>query len=116
MLSPDLQRLLHIQEYCKNIQGFQHRFGSSFETFCSDLAFQQSVSFCILQIGELCSGLSEEYRKHTKEQVQWSAIKGMRNVVVHDYGNIKLELLWTTVIKDIPALMQFCDQQLADDE
>ena len=116
MLSPDLQRITHILEYCKNIQEHQLRFGSSFEVFKADLAYQQSVAFCILQIGELCGGLSEEYRGQTKSQIPWSAMRGMRNVVVHDYGNIKLELVWNTVTNDIPILKKFCEGQLGETE
>lgn len=116
MLSPDLQRIVHIREYCLNIQGFQLRFGATFEAFKSDLAYQQSVSFCILQIGELCNGLSEGYRKQTKAQIQWNSIRGLRNIVAHAYGSIKLDIIWDTITSDIPALKQFCDQQLAETE
>lgn len=116
MLPPDLQRIAHIREYCLNIQGFQLRFGTTFEAFKSDLAYQQSVSFSILQIGELCGGLSEEYRKQTKAQIQWNAIRGLRNIVAHDYSSVKLDILWDTISSDIPALKQFCDQQLAEAE
>ena len=116
MSRPDLQRIAHIREYCLNIQEFQLRFGTTFEAFQSDLAYQQSVSFCNLQLGELCGGLSEEYRKQTKAQIQWSAIQGMRNVVAHDYGNIQLELICNTISNDIPHLKDFCDQQLAEAE
>ena len=48
MLPHDLQSIAHIREYCLNIQGFQLRFGTTFEAFKSDLAYQQSVSFSIL--------------------------------------------------------------------
>ena len=55
MSRPDLQRIAHIREYCLNIQ-----VGTTFEAFQSDLEYQQSVSFCNLQIGELCGGLSDQ--------------------------------------------------------
>lgn len=116
MLSPDLQRIVHIREYCSNIQEFQLRFGTTFEAFKSDLAYQQSVSFCILQIGELCGGLSEQYRNETGGEIQWNAIKGLRNIVAHDYGSIKLDILWDIVMSDIPTLKQFCDRQLSEAE
>ena len=70
MLSLDLQRIAHIREYCINIQDNLARFGATFERFQSDLAFQQSIAFCVLQIGELCGGLSEEYRKKTSGEIQ----------------------------------------------
>lgn len=113
MLPPDLQRIAHIREYCVNIQDDITRFGSSFELFRADSTFQRSVSFCVLQIGELSNGLSEEYRKTTAESVQWNAIRGLRNIVAHAYGSIKLDILWDTITADIPALKEFCDEQLS---
>lgn len=113
MLPPDLQRIAHIREYCVSIQDDMARLGSTFELFQADSTFQRSVSFCILQIGELSNGLSEEYRKTTAESVQWNAIRGLRNIVAHAYGSIKLDILWDTITADIPTLKEFCDEQLS---
>lgn len=88
------------------------RYGASFETFDSDPDYQRSVSFCILQIGELSGKLSEEYRLETTKQVQWGPIKAMRNLVAHNYGSMSREIIWETAITDIPVLCEFCEQQL----
>ena len=53
MLSLDLQRILKIKEYCDDISNALTRYGISFEAFQEDTLYQYSVSFCILQIGEL---------------------------------------------------------------
>ena len=53
MLPPDLQRLEHIRDYCDEIQKTIARYGKSFDIFDADADYQRSVSFCILQIGEL---------------------------------------------------------------
>ena len=100
MLSPDLQRLEHIRDYCRKIQKSLLRHGNSEKEFNTDEEFQQAVAFSVLQIGELCNGLSEEYRRSTSGQVQWNAIRGLRNIIVHAYGSIKLNILWTVVTTD----------------
>lgn len=112
MMPPDLQRIAHIREYCCRIQRSLVRHDGSFAEFNTDEEFQQSVAFSVLQIGELCGGLSEEYRRSTGDAVQWNAIRGLRSIVVHAYGSIKLDILWDTVTQDIPALKEFCDGQL----
>ncbi len=53
MVLRDRQRLEKIAEYCEDILAAVARYGSSYDTFQSDRDFQHSVSFCILQIGEL---------------------------------------------------------------
>ena len=74
MLPPDAQRLAHIHDYCLEIRKPIERYGKSFETFDSDPDYQRSVSFCILQIGELSGKLSAEYRLETTKQIQWGPI------------------------------------------
>lgn len=112
MLPPDLQRIKHIRDYCVEIQKTIARYGNSFEIFDTDADYQRSISFSILQIGELSGGLSAEYRKETANRVQWGPIKGMRNLVAHNYGNMSREIIWETATVDIPVLESFCNEQL----
>ena len=88
------------------------RYGESFGAFDSDADYQRSVSFCILQIGELSGGLSAEFRKATADRIQWGPIKGMRNLVAHSYGSMSRDIIWETAVTDIPVLQEFCEQQL----
>lgn len=114
MLSPDLQRIKHIRDYCTEIEKTVTRYGRAFAIFDSDPDYQRSVSFSILQIGELSGGLSQEYRQATADRVQWGPIKGMRNLVAHNYGSMSREIIRETATTDIPALKRFCEEQLAN--
>ena len=116
MQSPDMQRIAHIRDYCLEIQKTIDRYGHSFDAFDRDADFQRSIAFCILQIGELGGGLSEEYRKSTSQRVQWGPIKGMRNLVAHSYGTMNREIIWETATVDIPTLLQFCEEQLKTEQ
>lgn len=53
MMSPDLQRILRIRDYCLEIQKTISRYGNDFQIFDSDGDYQRSIAFSILQIGEL---------------------------------------------------------------
>ena len=59
MMSPDLQRILRIRDYCLKIQKTISRYGNDFQIFDSDRDYQRSIAFSILQIGELGGSLSE---------------------------------------------------------
>ena len=37
--------------------------------------------------------------------IPWHQIIGMRNVVVHDYADVDLALVWKTVRQDLPPLI-----------
>jgi uncharacterized protein with HEPN domain len=112
MLPPDAQRLEHIRDYCEEIERTILRYGNSIEIFNTDADYQRSISFSILQIGELSSRLSPEFRVDTADRIQWGPIKGMRNLVAHSYGSMSRDIIWETAVTDIPVLKAFCNEQL----
>ena len=44
--------------------------------------------------------------KGSRPEVPWQAIAGFRNVLVHDYLGLDLDIVWTVIERDIPALKQ----------
>ena len=112
MVDRDKSILQQIKRHCTDIGTFIERFGNNFDIFTSDRAYFNAVSMCILQIGELSGSLSDEYRTETSGIIPWSNIKGMRNIVAHDYGSLDEELVWETVTDDIPVLLEFCIAEL----
>ena len=64
-----------------------------------------------MQIGELTGRLSEEFKNENKE-IPWRAIRGMRNVVAHEYGNIDVETVWETAEDGIQELKEFCRKKI----
>lgn len=112
-MSPDLQRIEHIRDYCRAIARTIERYGASFDVYEKDEDYQRSVCFSILQIGELSGGLSAQYRQATASRIQWGPMKGMRNLVAHNYGKMDQTIAWETATVDIPELLRFCEEQLS---
>ncbi len=46
--------------------------------------------------------------------IPWGEIKGMRNIVVHDYFNIDAEEIFNTCKEDIPKLVEIIDLIISD--
>ena len=38
------------------------------------------------------------------EKIPWHAMKGMRNRIVHEYGDVDLTIIYDTVNQDLPKL------------
>ncbi len=112
MQLPDLQRIEHIRDYCAEIEKTIERYGKSFDIFSLDTDYQKSVSFSILQIGELSGKLSEEFKNETSNLVPWSAIREMRNIFAHNYGSMNREIIWKTANDDVSLLLDFCNEIL----
>lgn len=54
-------------------------------------------------IGEAAYKLTHEFRDNHPE-VEWSDIIGMRHILVHDYYNVDISLLWNVVHEELPTL------------
>ena len=62
-----------------------------------------SMLFRLIQISENSKRLSDQF-KNEYPQIPWMAVYGLRNRIVHDYGNVDLSIIYSTVKNDIPEL------------
>lgn len=64
-----------------------------------------SMLFRMIQLSENAKKLSDEYKKK-RSAIPWTAIYGLRNRIVHDYGNVDLNVVYETLKNDIPELLE----------
>jgi len=112
MKNTDIQRIQHIKTYCEDIEETIKRFGQDFDVFVRDRDYFNSVSMSIMQIGELSAALSDDFKDETRGQMQWGAMKGMRNLFAHAYATMNKEVVWESAVRDIPGLYKFCNSIL----
>ena len=75
------------------------------EEFNRNALLQDSMMFRLIQISENARKLSDDYKeKHA--DVPWLAMYGLRNRIVHDYGNVDLTIVYDTLVSDIPGLLK----------
>ncbi len=65
-----------------------------------------SMMFRLIQISENAKMLSDNY-KEKHNSIPWTAIYGLRNRIVHDYGNVDLDIIYKTLKDDIPELLEY---------
>ena len=107
----DIQILDKILRYCADIQFTHNEYQHNKDVFNSNPTYRNAIALCLLQIGELVKNLSNEFTS-ANQNIPWYAIRGMRNVVAHQYGKIDVETLWETSLKDIQQLQIFCEKRL----
>ena len=79
--------------------------GITMITLGENQVLMDSMCFRLIQIQENAKKLSEAYKlAHSK--IQWRDIAGLRNYIVHDYGNVDLSILFSTLTEDIPNLIK----------
>lgn len=72
--------------------------------FDTNPLLQDSMMFRMIQISENTKRLSDEY-KIEHNDIPWSDITGLRNRIVHDYGNVDPMIVYDTLVNDIPDLI-----------
>ena len=75
------------------------------ENFNVNSILCDSILFRIIQISENTRKLTDEF-KVNYPNIPWRAIIGMRNRIVHEYGNVDIVEVYTTITKDIPDLLK----------
>ena len=103
----DTEIVKHILRYCHQIETAHDDFGHAKERFDESTTYQNAVSMCVLQIGELVNHLSDAF-KHKYDSIPWRKIRGMRNYVAHEYGSIDLDVVWYVSTVSIDELKNFC--------
>lgn len=67
-----------------------------------------SVLFRLIQISENSGKLTPVF-KETNKVIPWQAIKGMRNRIVHEYGEVELGVVYQTITEDIPEICELLE-------
>lgn len=73
------------------------------DAFFSSAMVQDAVVRNLEIIGEAAANLSPHTREKLSE-VPWRRIVGMRNVLIHAYATVDLEIVWSVIEQDLPAL------------
>ena len=114
MKGNDLRRLERIRTYCADVTRTIIKFGDDYDIFINDRIYRNAISMCLMQIGELSKGISEEFKIKTGNKIQWKMLKSMRNLFAHDYDSMNLDIIWQSAKQDIPLLFLICDEILVE--
>jgi len=75
----------------------------TFEEFMADGTLQRAFVRSLEIIGEAVKKVPEDFRAQYPA-IEWRAISGMRDRLIHDYLGVDYELVWDVVQKHVPEL------------
>lgn len=99
-----------IRESVAKIQRYTE--GFSFEKFQSSEMVIDAVVRNFEIIGEAASQTPSSIKARYPE-VPWHKMKGLRNIISHEYFGVRVITIWETVQKDLPILKQQIEKILA---
>jgi uncharacterized protein with HEPN domain len=62
-------------------------------------------------IGEAARQIPREV-KAAHPDLPWTEMQTMRNIVIHEYHGVNLQIIWQTVKEDLPALVPLLEKIL----
>jgi uncharacterized protein with HEPN domain len=77
--------------------------GMTSETLAGDSRTFDAVVRNLEIIGEAAGHVDESVLRAAPE-IPWDKMRGLRNVVAHQYFGVDPDIIWQTVEKDLPAL------------
>ena len=96
----DHKRLVHMLEAIERVERYAAR---GEQAFRRDELIQTWMVRNIQVIGEAARALSQDLRDN-HPNIPWSSVIGMRHVLVHDYFDVDLDIVWRVIEQDVPAL------------
>ena len=95
-----LKSIKNILEYTKDLNKTE---------FSASTLIQDAVIRNFEIIGEASKKVSDEFRK-VHHEVPWKEMAGMRDKLIHDYIGVDIDVIWKTVIQDLPGLKYLLEE------
>ncbi len=99
-----LEAIGKIERYTENM---------NFEDFSNNELIQDGVIRNLEIIGEAVKNLPDDIKKDYPE-VEWRKIAGLRDILIHAYFGVDLEIIWDIVKNKVPELKEMVRKILSN--
>jgi uncharacterized protein with HEPN domain len=76
---------------------------SSYDEFIADSKTQDAILYNLIIIGEAANQISKAFQEQ-KHTIPWSSMIGTRNIIIHGYDQVKLQIVWEILQHDLESL------------
>jgi uncharacterized protein with HEPN domain len=87
--------------------------GQQFQQFLADRKTRNAVERNLEIIGEAARCVSTDAKERHPE-IPWKSMIGLRNVLAHEYGEIRYEILWSVVQSKLDSLIRQLEAMKVD--
>lgn len=105
-MKDDKVYIQHILESIELIE--QYVAENTKDSFISQPQLQDAVLRRLEIIGEATKNVSADVKEQHPD-VPWRLMAGMRDILIHHYFGVDIDLVWNTVKKDLPQVKQLLE-------
>lgn len=87
--------------------------GKTRDEFYADSYFQDAVIRRIEIIGEAARRISLITQQKLPD-IPWQDVISMRNVLIHEYHDVSIRIVWETIESDLPSLISALEEAIAN--
>ena len=112
MLNVKTKELLqNIIKHCTRIEEIVNKIDK--ESFDSSDDIKEIICFNLILIHELIECLDKDI-VNQYIGISWNKMKGICNVIDHDYDNTDFDNVWLAVTIDVTSLREYCERVLKE--
>lgn len=105
---------VYVEHMLECIARIQRYVGNGPEQFMQSDLVQDAVIRNLQVLAESSRRLSAAVKNSTPD-IDWRAITGFRNILVHDYLGLDLPVIWLVIEQDLPPLKSILEELQAGD-
>lgn len=94
---------VYLAQILERIQRIEDFTQAGEQRFLDDPLIQDAVIRNFEVIGEAAKRVPEAYRR-SQPDIPWRDLAALRDVLIHQYEGVSLELLWSTIEDHLPGL------------
>jgi uncharacterized protein with HEPN domain len=101
---------------CGNTHWRSPRSSKTFHTQNLSRTKQSSTPSSVFYIivGEAANHVSKGFQEKHPE-IEWAQIIGLRNILAHEYGEVKMDKIYLAATKAVPALLKYLEPLISEE-
>lgn len=107
----DKGRLEHMAQAMQNVITYTD--GMTVEQLANNSLVKHATAYNIQILGEAVYKLTDEF-KNSHPETPWKLIEKMRHILVHDYYQVNMQIMWDVITMDIPKLKPQIEKYLTE--
>ena len=104
--------LYDLKEAIDKVESFTE--GLTSEEFAKDVKTIDAVTRNLQVIGEAAGHIPKRIKEEHRN-IDWRGMVGMRNILVHEYFGVRLEIIWKTIRERLPELREQVEEILKEE-